>query len=46
VDLVSPRTSYRQSRWLPLQPTTRTGTVVLRTVNAKPVRIDGIAVQH
>jgi hypothetical protein len=46
VNLVSPRTSYRQSRWLPLQPTTRTGTVVLRTVNARPVRIDGIAVQH
>ncbi|GAA1250464.1 hypothetical protein [Oryzihumus leptocrescens] len=46
VNLYSARTAYRQLRWLPLEPTTRAGTVVLRTVNSRAVAIDGLTVLH
>jgi len=32
--------------WLPLQTVARTGTVTIRSVSAKQVLIDGLAVTH
>jgi hypothetical protein len=46
VSLYSARTAYRQLRWLPIEAVTRTGTVVLRTVDARPVYLDGVAAIH
>jgi hypothetical protein len=46
VSLYSAKTAYRQLRWLPLQPVTRTGTVLLRTTSSNVVYIDGVAVLH
>jgi hypothetical protein len=46
ISLTSTTTRVKQVRWLPLQSTTRTGTVTLRTVNTRLVLIDGLVVQH
>ena len=46
VNLRTSGTAYRAVTWLPLQSTTRSGTLTLRTVNASWVAVDGIAVQH
>lgn len=40
------RTAFRQEKFLPLQPATRTGTVTIRTVDTRRVYIDAIAVRH
>jgi hypothetical protein len=46
VSLHSATTVHRQVRWLPSQPATRTGTVVVRSTSAKTVYQDGMAVRH
>ena len=46
LNLSSATTRTRQVMWLPPQPVTRTGTVVLRTTSAKQVMVDGLAVAH
>jgi hypothetical protein len=46
VSLYSSTTRIRQVKWLPLQSTTRTGTVVIKTLSARPVIVDGIVVRH
>lgn len=46
VSLYSATTKTRQVLWLPLQTVTRTGTVTIRSVSAKQVLIDGLAVTH
>lgn len=46
VSLYSAAPAYRQVRWLPLQSTSRTGTVVIRTTSSKPSIVDGIAAWH
>lgn len=46
ISLTSTTTRVKQLRWLLLQSTTRTGTVSLRTLNTRPVVIDGLVVQH
>ncbi|WP_460626778.1 hypothetical protein [Intrasporangium mesophilum] len=46
VSLYSSTTKARQVLWLPLQTVTRTGTVTIRSVSAKQVLIDGLAVTH
>lgn len=46
ISLHSTKTAYRKVLWAPLQSTSRTGTVVLRTTSAATVTIDGLVVQH
>jgi hypothetical protein len=46
VSLSTPTTQYLQVRWLPLEPVTRLGDVVLKTVTAAPVYVDAIAAAH
>jgi hypothetical protein len=46
VSLYSSTTRVRQVLWLPLQSTSRLGTVTVRTTSAKTVVVDGIATIH
>ncbi len=46
VSLTSSATRNRQLRWLPTLPTTRTGTLSLRTASWRAVHIDGVVIAH
>ncbi|KRE52576.1 hypothetical protein ASG70_14400 [Phycicoccus sp. Soil748] len=46
VSLYSATTRTRQVLWLPLEPVTRYGTVVVRSAGTKQVVVDGVAVGH
>jgi WD40-like Beta Propeller Repeat len=45
VSLVNTATRAKQVRWLPLG-TVKTGTLTIRTVNARTTYIDGVVIQH
>jgi hypothetical protein len=46
VSLYSAKAAHRQVRWLPLQPSSRTGSVVLRSTSSRAVYVDGVVVVH
>lgn len=46
VSLYSSTAKVRQTKWLPLQSVTRSGTVIVRSVGSQQVIIDGLAVVH
>ncbi len=46
ISLVTSTTMAKQIRWLPLQATTRRGTLTITTLSSRVTYVDGIVVQH